>query len=666
MPINFAKELNEEQYKVVAEGDGACLVLAGAGSGKTRAITFRVAYLLEKGIPPENILLLTFTNKAANEMLARVKSLIGFEPKGLWSGTFHHIGYRLVNTYAQLLGFEHRITILDSEDSRSLLTQVLKDEGFDPKSRKLPSVNVIADVYSYSRNAMIPIEEAIDIKHPSSFGIAPDLAHIVAVYEKRKRESGFVDFDDLLCLWLMLLTDHPEVHAKLSGQFNYVLVDEYQDTNRVQARIIQKMAAVHGNILAVGDDAQSIYSFRAADIANILEFDQRFENARVFHLLTNYRSSPEILAVANHVIKQNEHQFKKELLSSMATLEKPIVIQSDTAALEAEKIADFIARQRRFGYKLSEIAILFRSTFHSQQLEFELTRRSIPYDYRGGTQFFARAHVKDVLSFLRAYASTKDSIAWHRLLVQQEGIGLESARKIYDQIRRLDSIQQINHDSTVVQVDKRCSAGWGMVTRTMFELGMKHGSVGEMIRVVKDCAYRFYVESEFKNYKERLDDVEQLATYTDRLTDVKAFLAETALQDQFKNKGQDGIDKVVLSTIHQAKGLEWDTVFVINLTGGAFPNERAALEEGGIEEERRLFYVAVTRARKTLYLSYTALGGRQNELIVSPSPFLEEIDDILLTRENKTGPHVAEATYEPDEQETDWRKKSFLSSIDAF
>lgn len=665
MSIDFKKELNEEQLKVVLEGEGACLVLAGAGSGKTRTITYRVAYLLEKGIPPENILLLTFTNKAAKEMADRVAQLNGQQPKGLWSGTFHHIGYRIVQQNAKLLGFQSHVTIIDSEDSRSLLTQVLKDEGIDPKSRKFPSVNNIIEIYSYARNAMISVEEAVDIKKPSAFGAATDIANVLRVYETRKRESGFADFDDLLCLWLKLLSDHPDVQMKLSSQFRYILVDEYQDTNRVQAKIIQKMAAVHGNVLAVGDDAQSIYSFRAADIANILDFDKHYEGARIFHLLNNYRSSPEILAVANHVIKQNEKQYKKDLLAILATHEKPMLIKADTAELEAEKIADSIIRLRRMGHKLSEIAILFRSSFHSQPLEVELTRRQIPYDYRGGQKFFERAHVKDILSYLRAFMSTKDSIAWHRILMQQEGIGMESARKLYEQIKQFGSMKEILHDSTQLQIEKRWKNGWDVVSKTMWELSFKHETVGSMIRVVRDFAYRAYLEHEFPNYKERLEDVEQLATFTDRITDLKAFLAETALQEQHKGKSLAGDDKLVMSTIHQSKGLEWDSVFLINLVSGAFPNERAALEDGGIEEERRLFYVALTRARKNLYLSYVMIGGRQHELIVSPSPFIEEIDQALIEIEDKNDSQEPTYSYEPDST-TDWRKKSFLSSVDPF
>ncbi|OGH61115.1 MAG: hypothetical protein A2848_02230 [Candidatus Magasanikbacteria bacterium RIFCSPHIGHO2_01_FULL_50_8] len=662
MPIDFRKELNEEQFQVVAEGDGACLVLAGAGSGKTRTITYRVAYLLERGVPAENILLLTFTNKAAKEMAGRVTELNGAAPQGLWSGTFHHIGYRIVQRHATLLGFASHITIIDSEDSRNLLTQVLKDEGIDPKARKFPSVAVIADIYSYSRNAMISVEEAIDVKRPSAFGVATDIANVLRVYETRKRESGFADFDDLLCLWLKLLSEHPEVQHRLSEQFKYILVDEYQDTNRVQAKIIQKMSAVHGNVLAVGDDAQSIYSFRAADIANILDFEKHYVGARVFHLLTNYRSTPQILAVANHVIKQNERQHKKELLGILAPYEKPMLLRSDTAELEAEKIADSITRLRRLGHKLNEIAILFRSTFHSQPLEVELTRRNIPYDYRGGQRFFERAHIKDVLAYLRAYTSTKDSIAWHRILVQQEGIGLESARKLYDRLKQFGSVSELLHGDAGLEVEKRCAGGWAVITKTLWELSLHHENVGTMIRIIKDQAYRAYAEHEFQNYRDRLDDVEQLATFTDRLTDLKSFLAETALQEQNRGKTLAGDDKVVLSTIHQAKGLEWDTVFLINLVAGAFPNERALLEDGGVEEERRLFYVALTRARKNLYLSYVVIGGRQHELMVSPSQFIDEIDSNLIDNENKSGSSEPTYSYEPDGT-TDWRKKSFLRSV---
>ncbi|MCX6781192.1 MAG: ATP-dependent helicase [Candidatus Magasanikbacteria bacterium] len=667
MAINFKKELNEEQVRVVENGDGACLVLAGAGSGKTRTITYRVAYLLEKGVPAENILLLTFTNKAAKEMADRVTQLVGQAPKGMWSGTFHHIGYRVVQQYAKLLGFTSHITIIDSEDSRNLLTQIFKAEGIDLKSKKFPPVAAIADIYSYARNAMISVEEAIDIKRPSAFGVATEIANVVRLYETRKRESGFADFDDLLCLWLKLLTDFPDVQTKLSTQFLYILVDEYQDTNRVQARIIKKLSAVHGNVLAVGDDAQSIYSFRAADIANILDFGKHYENAKIFHLLTNYRSSPEILAVANNVIGQNKNQYKKELLSILAANEKPHIIKADTAYLEAEKIADMIDGLYRKKHKLSEIAILFRSTFHSQPIEVELTRRGIPFDYRGGQRFFERAHIKDILAYLRAGTSTKDSIAWHRILMQQEGIGPESARKLYDQVKRFETVGELLHGTAELEIEKRSAGGWAMVTKTMWELSLKHDTVGSMVRAVKECAYKSYIKREFANPEDRLQDVDQLASFTDRITDLKAFLAETALQEQHRAKTQNETDRLVLSTIHQAKGLEWDTVFLINLVSGAFPNERASLEEGGIEEERRLFYVALTRARKNLFLSHTLLGGKQNEFVVSPSLFIEEIDEALIDYgHKKTSPQESTYTYEPDETQGDWRKKSFLSSIDEF
>ncbi len=661
MPIDFAKELNEEQLPVVTDGEGPCLVLAGAGSGKTRTITFRVAYLLEHGIPADSILLLTFTNKAANQMLDRVKQLMGSAPQNLWSGTFHNIGFRLVNKYAKELGFSAHITILDSEDSRSLFSQILKDEGVDTKSKKIPSVNVMMETYSYSRNAMINLEEAVDIKAPRFFGAATDMVHWFAMYEKRKRESNFADFDDLLVLWLKLLTEFPEIRVKLSSQFRYVLVDEYQDTNRVQARIVQHMCSVNGNILAVGDDAQSIYSFRAADIANILDFAKQYPGARIFHLLTNYRSSPQILELANEVIKQNKNQFQKELRSALGNHTKPTIIRSDTTAHEAEHIVDIIQKYRKEGRPLSEIAILFRSSFHSQLLEFELTERGVPYEYRGGQRFFERAHIKDVLAYLRAFASPKDSIAWHRMLVQQEGIGLESARKIYDQVKLRAQTSELFMGSPV-EIEKRAARGWDVVVRTFENIAHSHGTVGDKIRVIKS-AYDFYAHKEFTNGDDRIADIDQLANFTDRSTDLKTFLAETALQEQFKGKNTDVAEKVILSTIHQSKGLEWDTVFIVSLVANAFPSERASLEEGGMEEERRLFYVAVTRARRNLFLTYASLGGKNNEYLMSPSPFLEELSEALFDSEHKSS-QVAEVTYEPDEQSVNWRGKSFLRSID--
>ncbi len=655
MAINFSAELNEEQLKVVTEGSGACLVLAGAGSGKTRTITYRVAYLLEQGVPPQHILLLTFTNKAAREMLTRVTVLLGSAPQGLWSGTFHNIGYRMVSLYGERLGFKGRPTILDSEDARTLLSQVMKDEGVDMKSKKTPSANVLAEIYSYSRNAMINVEEALDIKAPRFFSAVADITHWFVQYEKRKRENNFVDFDDLLLLWLKLLTDHPDIHARLAEQFKYILVDEYQDTNRVQARIIERLAATHHNILAVGDDAQSIYSFRAADIANILEFEKRYPNARVFHLLTNYRSSPQIVDLANQVIKQNKLQFQKELHSVLAGQDKPRVLRCDTPDTQAARIADALEKHRRAGGKHADNAILFRSSFHSQPIEFELTRRGIPYDYRGGQRFFERAHVKDVLCYLRACLSPRDSVAWQRILVHHEGIGLEGARKIYEQIAV----------GTAVVPEKRTQRGWDTVEKTMTALKTgiaAQSNIGDLVRDVVTHAYRAYARAEFQNADDRLADIEQLANFTSRQTDLKSFLSEAALQEQYRARTETD-DRVVLTTIHQAKGLEWDTVFVVSLNNGSFPNERATLEEGGIEEERRLFYVALTRARKKLCLTYTVLGGRNNELIVSPSPFLDEIDQALLYNEHDSA--TGEPTYEPfDGERPRVRAKSFLSAVE--
>lgn len=660
MSIDFKKELNAEQYEVVTKADGPCLVLAGAGSGKTRAITYRVAYLIEQGVPPEQILLLTFTNKAAAEMLVRAKKLVGDAATLVMGGTFHTTGYRIVVRHAAVLGLQNHLTILDSEDSRSLLAQVLKEEGWDPKNKKFPSAAIIADIYSYQRNAMIPLEEALDIKNARSFSLAPDLARIISTYEARKKASGFLDFDDLLTLWLKLLTDYPEQAAKIAGAYRYVMVDEYQDTNRVQARIVEEMSKPHGNVLAVGDDAQSIYSFRAADITNILEFDKRFKNARVFHLLTNYRSTPEILQVANHVIKQNERQIHKELRSVVSSAQKPRVVQADTGAREAEFIVEEILRQKREGHKLGDLSVLFRSTFHSQPVEFELARRGLPYEYRGGTRFFDRAHVKDVLAYLRAFTNARDTLAWQRILVQQEGIGLETAKKLYDVVSKHKDVSELRARVGELTIEKRATRGWQTLINTLNDMAgaAARGAVGDTIRAVLESAYRGYIRGEYPDDKHRVPDIEQLANFADRAQDMKTFLADTALQEQYRASRGPLEDRVVLSTIHQAKGLEWDTVFVMGLTSEGFPNQRALTEDGGLEEERRLFYVAITRARHQLYLTHSILGGRNNEFVSAPSPFLDEIDAELLQTNSGSS---AEVSYEP--LDADWRKRQFLSSV---
>lgn len=637
--IDYQTELNPEQYKVVEKGDGPCLVLAGAGSGKTRTITYRVAYLLEHGVQSDEILLVTFTNKAAREMVHRLESLpieTTTKTRLPWSGTFHHIAFRLLKQYASLLGYQNNFTVLDTEDSKDILKLSTKVEGVDKTQKRFPSAAVIHSLISYSRNAGKSLTEVLELKYPQWADLADTIGRIANDYSRRKIAANAMDFDDLLTNLYRLLAAHDNLRQKIATQFKYVLVDEYQDTNKIQALIIQALSSVHKNILVVGDDAQSIYSFRAADIQNILDFEAHYSGAKIFKLETNYRSTPDILDVANELIANNTKQYLKELKSVKERFTKPEVHAFLDQAEEGEFVAQRILELRDEGVKLSHMAVLFRAAFHSQAVELELNKRNIPYEYRGGIRFFERAHVKDALAFLRIYSNQKDTIAWSRVLSMQTGIGPAAAEKIIQLILPLEERLNDYHLEIVGQsLPARAKAGWldfGVIWRRLIRNtdDPQGAGPGELLRAVLDSKYLEYLEAEYPDFKDRRDDLQQLATLADREDDLVKFLAESVLQEQFAKPGATTDDeKLILSTIHQAKGLEWEAVFILNVSAGQFPHERSLGDVGGLEEERRLFYVAVTRAKKYLHLSYP-LSGNMHSYLQGPSQFLGEVGRDLL------------------------------------
>ncbi len=631
--VDYAKELNKQQLEVVMQGDGPCLVLAGAGSGKTRTITYRVSYLIEHGVDPSNILLLTFTNKAAREMLERVEQLLGSYPKDLWGGTFHSIANRILRRYAKKLGYESNFTILDQADSKDMIKVCLKESGVDTKARRFPSPAVIQNLISYSRNAAVSIEDAIDLKHPNFLDLTAVIHDIASAYSERKRKTNAMDFDDLLIRLLDLMQDNTEVRDRLSQQFQYVLVDEYQDTNVIQASIVRELASAHGNVLVVGDDAQSIYSFRAAEIKNILDFPKQFPETKMYRLTRNYRSTPEILNVANEVIRQNTKQFSKELSTVVDTFEKPSVAPTSSANQEAAYIAEQILELRDEGVSMRDIAVLFRAAFHSRALEMELMKRDVPYEYRGGMKFFERAHIKDVVAYLKLVDNVRDEMAWYRTLGQQIGIGAVTAGKIIEKIRGGKSLSEVLDFGIEEKLPSRAQVGWRGFCSIAKRL-IKHDKPAEIIRALAASDYKNYLEAEYQDWMDRLEDIEQFAVFAEEYTDLTKFLGEVTLRDDYgaareEEKHYDD-ERLVLSTVHQAKGLEWDAVFVMNLTQGGFPNQRAMNEDGGLEEERRLFYVASTRARKYLFMSYPATSGFDTLVINQPSMFLGEIPKKLI------------------------------------
>ncbi len=627
LKIDYDAELNDQQLQVVKEADGASLVLAGAGSGKTRTITYRVAWLMEHGVSPENILLVTFTNKASREMIERVEGLLGSYPKGLWAGTFHSIANRLLRKYAHTIGYQSNFSILSEEDARDLISLCVKDLKIDTKKRRFPSNKVLLGYISYSRNRQDDFEWFIEHNHPKMLPIIGDMKAVANKYAEVKKLQNAMDFDDLLINLLELL-QNPEIISRLSNQFQYVLVDEFQDTNIVQAKIIKLISSTHKNVLVVGDDAQSIYSFRAAEIRNILDFPNSYEQAKTFRLTKNYRSTPQILSIANAVIQHNEEQFDKELSATRGGGSLPELIPARSTSQEAQYIAEKILDLHAKGTALSEIAVLFRAAFHSQALEFELMKRDIPYDYRGGMKFFERSHVKDIVSHLRLLNNLKDGMAWVRALRIHPGIGLVTAGKISAKAGAFDSLRDAV--DALGPGGKRAQAGFEGFRRIIRKMLSVPDMPSELIRALASSDdYKAYIENEFPNYQDRLDDLEQFAVFAEQFNDLGEFLDAVSLTDEYgvntkQNQPIDS-DRIILSTIHQAKGLEWDAVFIMNLADGKFPNKRAMEEADGVEEERRLFYVATTRARSALFMTYPITAGYEHVELQQPSMFIDEI-----------------------------------------
>ncbi|MFZ2803686.1 MAG: UvrD-helicase domain-containing protein [Patescibacteria group bacterium] len=633
--IDYQRELNQEQLDVVLNAEGPCLVLAGAGSGKTRTVTYRVAYLLEHGVDPARILLLTFTNKAAREMLSRVQLLLGDMAKGIWGGTFHSTANRILRSRANELGYTSRFSILDQDDAQSLIKAVMKELKIDPKARRFPTAAVVSNILSYATNTRTSVQDTLELKHPNFYPFSGDIEEIGRQYAARKREANAMDFDDLLVNWAKLMSD-PNTAREISSQFQYVLVDEYQDTNALQDAIVDRVASVHKNLLVVGDDAQSIYAFRGADVKNILRFPEDWADAKIFKLLTNYRSVPEILDLANASLEHNVNQFQKELIASRGKGEKPKIVPAASARQEAQFVAEQILALRTEGVALANMAVLFRSSSHSQALEFELLKRDIPYEYRGGMKFFARAHIKDVLSYLRVSENPQDEAAWLRVMNLQTGIGAGTASSLTVTLKQIPDFEKILNADISLRLPVRARQGWEEFAEIARRMMTRAPSPGLMLRAVLDGGYRDYLEREYPDWRERLEDIEQLAVFAESTPSVSSFLADIALYDDvFSGRDKDDggrEERIVLSTIHQAKGLEWDTVFIIHLADSAFPHRRAMGEEGGLEEERRLFYVAVTRARRKLFLTYPVTMGTDTLMLNQPSLFLEELPPYLTER----------------------------------
>jgi len=631
--IQYHQELNKEQLDVVTCGDGPILVIAGAGSGKTRVVTYRVAYLLEKGVSPNGILLLTFTNKAAREMLRRVEHLMKMDTRYIWGGTFHHIGNMILRQHGEMVGFKKNFTILDNEDAKDLIEVVLKDSKIDRKERRFPKGGILKEIFSYAINTMEDIETSVRERAPFFFDIIDEIALVSKLYMEKKRAINAVDFDDLLFYWHKLLSEHEDLRKLYAMTFSHILVDEYQDTNRIQGEIVNFMGFINRNVMVVGDDAQSIYSFRGANFQNILDFPNKYPETKIFKLETNYRSTPEILSLANHSIAQNTKQFAKALKSIKKSGIVPVVAPSRDVVQQAEFVTQRVLEMRDEGIALDNMAILYRAHYHCMELQMEFTRRDIPFEIRSGLRFFEQAHIKDVVAFLRIMVNPNDEVSWKRALKLFPKIGNRTAEHIYDYLQTLSNPYDVFISKTIAEkfknIHKESIQTWSNLFSDLAKL-QDQEAPADMISAVLKNGYIEYLKYNYPNYDARLEDIGQLMNFSTKYQSVESFLSELSLMSGVSGEEIISADreeeKVILSTIHQAKGLEWKIVFIIWCAEGRFPNPKA-LEEGGLEEERRLFYVATTRAMDELYLCYPLLtfDKQVGAIILKPSRFVSEL-----------------------------------------
>lgn len=659
--IDYKSELNEQQYAAVSADEGASLVIAGAGSGKTRTLTYRVAWLLEHGAAPDSILLLTFTNKASREMTSRVEELLPSASAGIWGGTFHSIGNRILREHAGVLGFRPGFSILDRNDQEDLLESVIAHEGFRNTEKRFPKSSVLSEIFSLTINTGKPVNELIPQRYTYFTHLMEAFERIHVAYEARKIQTNAFDFDDLISKVFDLFQTHPEICNLYRRQFKHILVDEYQDVNRLQAELVDLLGRDNADLMVVGDDAQSIYSWRGADCANILEFPKRYPKARVFKIETNYRSVPEVLELANASIANNTGQFEKQLCSSRESAKmRPALIALSTGSMQASFIAHRIQDLRDEGVSLGEIAVLYRAHFHSMELQFELTRQGIPFTITSGLRFFEQAHIKDVAAFMKLSVNPSDEVAFKRIVKLLAGVGNRSAEKMWEATRKiLAGTRDFSRLHIGVPVPKKALGNWSQLVHILEELvieeeaaeagadasaektaatpQLKPARPATMVNSILLGFYEEYMQNKFANFDARREDLQTFINYSEAFEDTGEFLTQLALLGALESAetlATDESEQVCLSTVHQAKGLEWHSVFVIGLSEGMFPGAKALENDKTglvLEEERRLFYVAVTRARDELYLLFPERNTSANygERFLRPSRFLSELPENL-------------------------------------
>ncbi len=627
--INYSQELNEKQLEAVMSDGGALLVIAGAGSGKTKTLTYRVARLIEDGVQPQNILLLTFTKKAAHEMLSRASLVLDSRCEKVAGGTFHSFANIILRKYASFLKLKNNFTIMDRADCEDVINHIV-GQMFPKKEKRFPKKSTLLDMYSKSVNKVTPTKQIIEDEFPQFEHCIDKIIEVHKAYVIYKRENSILDYDDLLLYMKLLLENNDDLRKKISGEYKYIMVDEYQDTNTLQADVIKLLASVHGNIMAVGDDAQSIYSFRGANYRNIFDFPKIFPNTKIIKLEQNYRSTQNILKLTNTIIGKAKEKYDKELFSEIKSPVKPALICAKNTQMEADFICQRILELLDEDVSLGDICVLVRNARMSYSLEMELSKRAIPFQKFGGPKFMETAHIKDVAAHLRVIVNPDDVVSLTRILLLLKGVGNSTVNNIVPVMKG-----NINPDVKLLPSNKMTS-----LSPLLNVLGKEHSKIAikKPSEIVEEIIryYKPILKDKYDDFSKREKDLDHFQYLSSQYSNLEDFINDMALEPP--DASVEGMYKAIddealtISTIHSAKGLEWDSVFIIGAVDGRFPSAYSFNSEEEMDEELRLMYVATTRAKNNLYITYPVdmYDYSMNMVLSKPSRFLDNIDDDIL------------------------------------
>jgi len=638
LPIAYHNLLNASQLEAVISSNGPLLVIAGAGSGKTRTLTYRVAHLVEEGISPNSILLLTFTRKSAEEMLKRAIRLLDQRCQKVSGGTFHSFSNRVLRKYASKIDINARFTILDRNDAEALISGIRKEMRVTLETGTFPRKHTIAQIFSKAANKSIQIDDVIEEDFPHFVNHIEALVSLHQEYGLRKQKNHLLDYDDLLLFTKVLLTEFPEIREQISSTYRYIMVDEYQDTNQVQAEILYGLTECHQNIMVVGDDAQSIYAFRGANFQNIMDFPKKFPETKVIQLEENYRSTQPILSVANDIMIGARNKYEKTLFTKITKGDLPRIIATAGEKRQSIYVASKIEELQQQGIPLNQMAVLFRASFHSFDLEIELNRYGIPFIKVGGFQFTESAHIKDFLVHLKILVNPYDEVSWHRVLLLLDQIGPKTAGDIFRRV-----LEQNAGLSGLFSIGLKTKRHQGLDALKALYEEVSDGSktiseIGEAIMAY----YEPILKKKHDDHPKRFKEIEQVMEMMVRYDNLDHFLSDMALEPpntSIKNRlfsaEMMGGDYLTLSTIHSAKGLEWHSVFIIWALDGRFPSFYSIYREEDLEEELRLMYVAATRAKENLFFVYPTniYDKSTGRILYRPSRFLDQISPELVKKE---------------------------------